>query len=704
MKPTFLVCAAIGLAATLPTAAQVERHDGFADHGVAAPTSISRGTTATMTADGKCLVLIWLSSSGSISQLAIDVDSGESTQVPIPDATGSPFAVLHSTRNLWYGHLDGRFYEFDPDSLTFTFAGDTPKNWAGALTEAPDGVIWGILNLAGHLISFNPDTRELKNHGIVNEESWVQIPRRIAADDAGWIYCGTASAKAQVVGYHIATGEIRKYIPEAQRQYGNGMVWRGTDGHVYTEAPGSEWKWHRLYDGEITSIEKPEVDRVSIRAGSQDSVFRQFGDGSSIASLDVPNRLLVVKEADGTERELRFNYESEGANITSLAAGPFGRIYGSTSHTMRFFTYEPYVDELIDHGGVPAIGDGNFCAITYIGDYVYGTEYGGGRLWQVDPQKPWQPTAEGEEQNPRSLAQWARDIMRPRTILAHPDGKHVLMAGYARDGLIGGGIGIYNLETGEASLLTAKDDLFPGQSCITMKALPNGNIVGGTDVTSAWAEQIATEAELFILDWETRKVVFHTIPVPDDVRIISVEIGPDGMVYGLSGKSQFFVFDPEKQTVVHSEDFSEYGGVPRHALHSSPDGHIYALMGRAIVRITPGSFEHVKLSDSPVGIGAGGALHGVCCTSAPVLTCGAIRYRRQSLRGRLPARIADTHCPDDSATRPEACLLLPLHKATMPEFWLCCAPARTDCPRKSGCCPFGASSVRHQPTARKAVA
>jgi hypothetical protein len=32
------------------------------------------------------------------------------------------------------------------------------------------------------------------------------------------------------------------------------------------------------------------------------------------------------------------------------------------------------------------------------------------------------------------------------------------------------------------------------------------------------------------------------------------------------------------------------------------------MMGRAIVRITPGSFEHVKLADSPVGIGAGGTL------------------------------------------------------------------------------------------------
>ena len=608
MRPFFLVCTAIGLTATLPTMAQIERRDGFADHGIAAPTAISRGTTTAINAEGKRLVLIWLNSSGSVSQLAIDIDSGETQQIPVPGPTGAPFAVLHSSRNLWYGHLSGHFYEFDPDTLTFTFAGETPKNWAGALTEAPDGVIWGILNPAGHLLSFNPDTRELKNHGIVNEEDWVQIPRRIAADDAGWVYCGTGSAKAQVVGYQIATGEIRKYIPEADRQYGNGEVFRGVDGNVYAQAPGSGFSWHRLYNGEATPVEKP-ADRVLIKAGWQGSVFKEFGDGSMIANLEVPNRFMIIKEADGTEREFRFNYQSEGANIASVGLAPSDKICGSTSHTMRFFTYEPATDELIDHGGVPAIGDGQFAAITHMGDYVYGTEYAGGRMWQVDLQKPWQPTAEGDEQNPRPLAQWRRDIMRPRTILAHPDGKHVLMAGYAVDGLIGGGIGIYNLETEEASLLTAQDDLFPGQGCMTMEALPNGNVIGGTDVTSDWAEQVATEAELFILDWETKKVIFHTVPVPNDVSIEGIEVGPDGMVYGLSGKATFFVFDPEKQTVVHSESFSEYGRVPHHSLHAGDDGYIYALMTRGIVRITPGTFEHIKLATPPTGVNRGGVLH-----------------------------------------------------------------------------------------------
>lgn len=608
MKQTLFSCIAVGMLTSLPTMAQVQRQDAFANHGVAAPTSISRGTTATIDAQGRRLVLIWLRSSGSISQLVINAETGEVTQIDVPGPAGAPFAVLHSSRNLWYGHLSGYFYEFDPNSLSFTFAGQTPRNWAGALTEAPDGTIWGILNPDGHLISFNPDSRELTDHGIINEETWVQIPRSIAADDAGWVYAAIGNANSQVVGYHITTSEIRKYVPEKQRAYGHGYVFRGTDGQVYARTFGAAWGWHALRGGEATPIEEPPLGRAPTRAGSQGSVFREFGDGSSIATLDVPNRLLVVKEADGNEREILFDYESDGANITSLAAGPDGKIYGSTSHTMRFWTYESATDELIDHGGVPAIGDGNFCAITHMGDYVYGTEYAGGRLWKVDPSRPWQPTAEGDEQNPRMLAQWKRDIMRPRTILAHPDGKHVMMAGYAVDGLIGGGLGIYNIETGEDTLLNAEEHLLRGQSCITLKALPDGNLIGGTDVVSAWAEQIATEAELFIINWETRELLFRTVPVSGNVRIISIEVGPDGMMYGLSGNSTLFVFDPEKRSVVHTESFSDYGGVPRHALHAGPDGYIYAVMSRAVLRITPGTFEHDKLADSPVGISAGGAL------------------------------------------------------------------------------------------------
>ena len=211
--------------------------------------------------------------------------------------------------------------------------------------------------------------------------------------------------------------------------------------------------------------------------------------------------------------------------------------------------------------------------------------------------------------NPRVLAQWKSDITRPRTALVHPDGKHAMMAGFAAYGLAGGGIGIYNLETGEETLLTAADDHLPSHSCITLTALPNGDLIGGTSISApGGGHSTATEAELFIIDWPTKKLIFHTVPVPGQTEIVSIQAAENGLVYGLTGNSTFFVFDSTSRTVVHSERWADYGGVPGHALLWGPDGNLYAMMSRAIVRITPGSFAHEKLADAPTNISAGGAL------------------------------------------------------------------------------------------------
>ena len=110
-----------------------------------------------------------------------------------------------------------------------------------------------------------------------------------------------------------------------------------------------------------------------------------------------------------------------------------------------------------------------------------------------------------------------------------------------------------------------------------------------------------------MLDWETKSVVFRTVPVPNDRNIVSIEVGPDGLVYGLSSTAVFFVFDPQKREVIHSESFAPYGHAPRHAFQLSPDGRLFALLNKAIVEIEPGTLQHTKLTDTPVHISAGGA-------------------------------------------------------------------------------------------------
>ncbi|MEN6304539.1 MAG: hypothetical protein ABFD96_17530 [Armatimonadia bacterium] len=224
----------------------------------------------------------------------------------------------------------------------------------------------------------------------------------------------------------------------------------------------------------------------------------------------------------------------------------------------------------------------------------------------------------GKIANPYVVAGWHDDICRPRAALAHPDGKHFLMAGYAGYGLVGGGIGIYNIETRQSQLLSADKDLLPGHSCIALAVLPDGDLVGGTDIAApGGGHPTATDAELYLIDWKTRKLNFHMAPVPGQSSIVSLTVGPDGLVYGLTGGSVFFTFDPAARKVLHTEPWATYGGAVRHGLHTGPVGAIYALMSNAIIRVAPGGLKHELLARPPVPITAGGALvNGRLCYAA----------------------------------------------------------------------------------------
>lgn len=214
-----------------------------------------------------------------------------------------------------------------------------------------------------------------------------------------------------------------------------------------------------------------------------------------------------------------------------------------------------------------------------------------------------------QQPNPRVLARWKRDICRPRTALAHSDGKHVMMAGFAGYGLCGGGIGIYDLDTGKETLLAADKDLLPGHSCITLKCLLNGDLVGGTSISApGGGHSTAKEAELFILDWQTKKLTFHGVPVRGDASVVSLQVLNDGFVYGLSSSSTLFVFDPAARKVVSRCSLQHFGTVPRHALQVGPEGKLYAMLSDAILRVTPLTLKYDVLTATPVKVTAGGAL------------------------------------------------------------------------------------------------
>ena len=68
----------------------------------------------------------------------------------------------------------------------------------------------------------------------------------------------------------------------------------------------------------------------------------------------------------------------------------------------------------------------------------------------------------------------------------------------------GGCIGVHNLLTGENSTIT---DWLPGESCIAMFFEDDAHLVGGTTISTHGGHVTVTDASVFRMDWNTRKVV-----------------------------------------------------------------------------------------------------------------------------------------------------------------------------------------------------
>jgi hypothetical protein len=93
-------------------------------------------------------------------------------------------------------------------------------------------------------------------------------------------------------------------------------------------------------------------------------------------------------------------------------------------------------------------------------------------------------------------------------------------------------------------------------------------------------------------------------------EVASLAVGPDGLVYGLAVPTTLFVYDPAAGKVVHTHGLDAYGSPAWNPMKLGPDGLLYALTDRAILRIRPRSFEVEKLADAPVPITAGLAIGG----------------------------------------------------------------------------------------------
>ncbi len=600
------IAACVALAAGLSSAQELP--EGLSDHGVAAPVGMPAwgGVVPVQGADGGNEVFIKLWAGGQTSYLFIDAETGETEQIPAGIGGIGAYLVHYlPERNTIYDTMGSHFLEIDPATREIRRVGEIPGGMALSFTSDADGVVYGGIYPSATIVSYNPATGEYANRGVMNEEDWPQYLRPIALDDAGWLYGGIGQTEGQIAGMNLATGETRTFVPQEQRQRGNPTLWRGTDGCVYANTTG--WSWHVLSGGEAQPVEEPPVGRAPTWG-------MRFPDGSLIvgdARVDVPNRTVQIREADAEEpRQVHFEYDSPGLGIYSMVAGPDGMIYGATGLPLRIWRFDPATGEMRD-GGLGNHG-GHVNQWVRQGDLLYGAVYSSGSLIEYDPAQPYDDSPILESTNPRHLhggGPAANLYGRPHALLAHPDGRHVILGGNAARVETGGGMVIYDTQTGD-ELVLDRVQLVPDQGVYSMAALPDGDlIVGSTTMAATGGADVATEAMIYRLDWETKHVIGRWTISPATAAVRDLVVPEDGLVYGLTSDSRLFVFDPEAEEFVHDVSVAEYGGMtggqaPR-VMAVGPDGAIYALFREAIARIEPGTFEHREVVRPGTNISAG---------------------------------------------------------------------------------------------------
>jgi hypothetical protein len=613
-KLIFLVGAGLmALAVQRGFAATEDLGKGFFHHGVATPVSNHRGTVATVDGDNRDVVLVWLfDHRGGYALLMIDAETGKSEEFPMPFPPGGdcPYASILSSRNKFYTHFNSHFVEFDPVKRAFTFFHETAPQMAMGMTEDDKGVIWSVTYPNSGVVSFDPATRAFKDYGHVHKENWAQYQRYVAADDAGWIYFGIGNTASQIIAFNPQSGEAKPMLPEAERIIGGGYVVRDMNGKVYGHSgSGAKDAWYEFHNGEGKKIAQPErIEKKPLITGSQALFHAEFPDGKRLKTCDLVDKVLVVENPKtGEAKKLHFDYTSEGAHIMGLAVAPNGTICGGTAFPMRFFSYNPETDEWTNRASY-----GQWNTVVRQGDRFFAGGYGGGFLLEWDPSRPWAPTEKGKQEcNPLFLTEGDPAIHRPHDLLAHPDGKTLVLAGTPAYGYTGGGLLFWDRETRTRTLIE-HTEILPEHSTMSLVALPDGKLLGGTTTSpGTGGEKKAKQAELYIMDMATKRLEWHKAVFPGAQEYTDMCRAPNGLVYGVADRKRFFVFDPAKREVVHEENTEARFGPttsqqgPR-VFALTPDGKLYMLFVKGVARVDLATHGITMLAESPVPIGPGG--------------------------------------------------------------------------------------------------
>ena len=611
-------------------------------------------------ADGKdyiCTVVADESANRETSFVAVDMATKETVKdILMPGSNGSFNMVTGKDNNIYIGSQpDCKIYKYIPgsDSLIDLGVAVPGEQYIFGLDIASDGTIYGGTYPNCYVFKYDPKEEKYTTlgpdgpgHPFDSEEMYA---RAVAYDEENDVLYVGVGTHAKLYRYDFKTGTIKSVLPAKYKNNSYVYTMKFFDGKLFAfMSPGNE-----LLVMTFDKKGNPTVENVITGSSTVtrpvDGLSYYVNGNRNITAYDYKtNTIIPIKDENGVQKEIiqspimidlvklsdqekypgwtyvalagssnrlsryvaynltthelevmQLDLPGKNYNPRSLITGPDGKIYGSNHLGGGTSAYDPVANENKLYYGLAQAESG-----VSLDGKIYFSCYTQAKIYEYDPTKEWKynyTIAINPEEVFRLGPVYEQD--RP---FGSASGDGLLYIGTVPEyGKLGGTIAIYDPKTREFPYVLRN---VVQDQAITSLTYKDGILYGGTTVWGGiGAVPTTTDAKFFAFDVKTKTKLFEMIIAEGTRTITTVEVGPDGRIWGMS-EGYIFKYNPETGEVEYNKevfpeiDFST-------ADHSNPklygaqliagnDGYMYGNTTGKFFRVNPVTMEVEILRNS----------------------------------------------------------------------------------------------------------
>jgi len=495
--------------------------------------------------------------------VAIDALTGQMvTSLPLTGSNHSWGICVTSDGSVYVGG-DGFLYRYDPRSDTLDHLGQAIDGeiyfWRMAADES--GNVYGGTYPGGKVFQYRPADRAFRDYGTLVPGN--QYARSMDIGPNGKLYIGTGAMEAAIIELDTATGEtIKLPMPEGQEAstfvydldvHEDKLFARFTESadllvydltkrcwiHRIDQAmgldvspPGKDRRVYLFRDQKLHALHLDTLELTPCPLAHDEGAY-DFGwiawpepgfPGQSLISM-YSGGYFIYNPATHRAKHVEVELDGSPVGIQSIALGGDGKLYLGGYFAGGFASYDPVTGAFS-----PCERFGQSENLFWFKDRLYLGVYPGARIYQYDPDQPWEHGV-----NPRllfSLKRHGQD--RPFTFAAAGD--RLVIGTIPAYGKLGGAIAFYDPDSDRYECFA---EPVPEHSVIAL-CYTDGLVIGGSSAFGGLGcPPSGKDGMLFVWDRSVKKTVWEGVPVPGEKAVAALAPGENGMIWGMTTGSLF---------------------------------------------------------------------------------------------------------------------------------------------------------------------